>query len=43
MGIYKGGIGRPSEAEVRLTPSGRVVVHIGVVDVGQGSTTLLAI
>jgi CO/xanthine dehydrogenase Mo-binding subunit len=42
MGIYKGGIGRPSEAEVHLTPSGRVVVHIGVVDVGQGSTTLLA-
>jgi CO/xanthine dehydrogenase Mo-binding subunit len=42
MGIYKGGIGRPSEAEVRLMPSGRVAVHIGVVDVGQGSTTLLA-
>lgn len=42
MGIYKGGIGREAEAEVRLTPAGRVAVHIGNVDVGQGSTTLLA-
>lgn len=42
LGIYKGGTGREAEAEVRLTPAGRVQVHIGNVDVGQGSTTLLA-
>ncbi len=42
MGTYKGGVGRDAEAEVRLTPAGRVRVHIGNVDVGQGSTTLLA-
>ena len=42
MGTYKGGVGRDAEAEVRLTPDGRVRVHIGNVDVGQGSTTLLA-
>jgi CO/xanthine dehydrogenase Mo-binding subunit len=42
MGIYKGGVGREAEAEVRLTPDGRVDVHIGNVDVGQGSTTVLA-
>jgi CO/xanthine dehydrogenase Mo-binding subunit len=42
MGTYKGGVGRDAEAEVRLTPAGRVLVHIGNVDVGQGSTTLLA-
>ncbi len=42
MGIYKGGIGREGEAEVRITPDGRVEVAIGGVDVGQGSTTVLA-
>lgn len=42
MGIYKGGIGREAEAEVRVTPAGRVTVAIGNVDVGQGSTTVLA-
>lgn len=42
IGIYKGGIGREAEAEVRITPGGRVQVHIGNVDVGQGSTTILA-
>jgi CO/xanthine dehydrogenase Mo-binding subunit len=42
MGIYKGGIGREAEAEVRITPAGRVEVAIGNVDVGQGSTTILA-
>ena len=42
MGIYKGGVGRPAEAEARLLPSGRMSIHIGVVDVGQGSTTVLA-
>jgi len=42
LGIYKGGIGREAEAEVRITPAGRVEVHTGNVDVGQGSTTVLA-
>jgi CO/xanthine dehydrogenase Mo-binding subunit len=42
LGIYKGGIAREAEAEVRITPAGRVAVHIGNVDVGQGSTTILA-
>jgi xanthine dehydrogenase YagR molybdenum-binding subunit len=42
MGIYKGGTGREGEAEVRVTPAGRVEVAVGGVDVGQGSTTILA-
>jgi CO/xanthine dehydrogenase Mo-binding subunit len=42
MGIYKGGIGREGEAEVRITPDGRIEVAVGGVDVGQGSTTVLA-
>ena len=42
MGIYKGGIGREGEAEVRITPAGRVEVAVGGVDVGQGSATVLA-
>jgi xanthine dehydrogenase molybdenum-binding subunit len=42
MGIYKGGIGREGEAQVRITPEGRVEVAVGGVDVGQGSTTVLA-
>ncbi|HSF32441.1 MAG TPA: molybdopterin cofactor-binding domain-containing protein [Candidatus Tectomicrobia bacterium] len=42
MGIYKGGIGREGEAEVRITPDGQVMVAVGGVDVGQGSTTILA-
>ena len=42
LGVYKGGTGRDAEAEVRITPAGRVRVAIGNVDVGQGSTTLLA-
>ncbi|MGH8066622.1 MAG: xanthine dehydrogenase family protein molybdopterin-binding subunit [Candidatus Entotheonellia bacterium] len=42
MGIYKGGIGREGEAEVRITPDGRVELAVGGVDVGQGSTTVLA-
>ncbi len=42
MGIYKGGVGRQAEAEVRIASDGRVKVAIGVVDVGQGSTTILA-
>jgi CO/xanthine dehydrogenase Mo-binding subunit len=42
MGIYKGGTGREGEAEVRITPDGRVQLAVGGVDVGQGSTTVLA-
>jgi xanthine dehydrogenase molybdenum-binding subunit len=42
MGIYKGGIGRDGEAEVRITPAGHVVLAVGGVDVGQGSATVLA-
>ena len=42
MGIYKGGTGREGEAEVRITPDGRVQLAVGGVDVGQGSTTILA-
>jgi CO/xanthine dehydrogenase Mo-binding subunit len=42
MGIYKGGVGREGEAEVRITPAGRVVLAVGGVDVGQGSATVLA-
>lgn len=42
LGLYKGGTGREAEAAVHLTPAGRVEVRIGNVDVGQGSTTLLA-
>lgn len=42
MGIYKSGVGRNAEAEVRISPNGRVQVAIGIVDVGQGSTTVLA-
>jgi len=42
MGIYKGGVGREAQAEVSLRRDGRVAVNVGVVDVGQGSLTLLA-
>ncbi|MCZ6474421.1 MAG: xanthine dehydrogenase family protein molybdopterin-binding subunit [SAR324 cluster bacterium] len=42
MGIYKGGVGREAQAEVSLNPTGRVEVRVGIVDVGQGSTTVLA-
>jgi xanthine dehydrogenase molybdenum-binding subunit len=42
MGIYKGGAGPSAEAEIRLLPSGRARVSIGIVDVGQGSETILA-
>jgi CO/xanthine dehydrogenase Mo-binding subunit len=42
MGIYKGGVGREAAATVRLTRDGRAVVSVGVVDVGQGSATVLA-
>ncbi len=42
MGIYKGGVGREAQADLRLTPQGRVQLSVGVVDVGQGSSTILA-
>jgi xanthine dehydrogenase molybdenum-binding subunit len=42
MGIYKGGVGREAQADLRLTPQGRLQVSVGVVDVGQGSATILA-
>jgi CO/xanthine dehydrogenase Mo-binding subunit len=42
MGVYKGGAGPSADAEVRVLPSGRVKASIGLVDVGQGSETVLA-
>ncbi len=42
MCIYRGGHGLESEAEVRITREGRGRLAIGVVDVGQGSETVLA-
>jgi CO/xanthine dehydrogenase Mo-binding subunit len=42
MCIYRGGHGVESEAEVRITRDGRGLLGIGVVDVGQGSQTVLA-
>jgi len=42
MCIYRGGHGLEAEAEVRITREGRGRLAIGVVDVGQGSETVLA-
>jgi xanthine dehydrogenase molybdenum-binding subunit len=42
MATYKGGAGPSGQAEVRLSPDGRVQVAAGIVDVGQGSETILA-
>ena len=42
MGVYKGGGGASAQAELRLTPAGRLRIAIGVVDVGNGSETVLA-
>jgi CO/xanthine dehydrogenase Mo-binding subunit len=42
MCIYRGGAGLESEVEVRITREGRGRLAIGVVDVGQGSETVLA-
>jgi CO/xanthine dehydrogenase Mo-binding subunit len=42
MGIYKGGVGREAQAVVEVKRTGRVAVSVGVVDVGQGSATILA-
>ena len=40
--IYRGGPGWESTARVRLRRDGRVELHTGIVDVGQGSHTVLA-
>ena len=42
IGLYKGGTGREAQAQVRIAPDGRIDLSVGVVDVGQGSTTVLA-
>ena len=42
MGIYMGGVGREAQAEIQVHREGRVEVRVGVVDVGQGSATILA-
>jgi len=42
IGVYKGGGGASSQVEVRLTPNGRVRLAMGIVDVGQGSETVMA-
>ncbi len=42
LGNYKGGGNVSAEAEVRIAPDGEVQVSIGVVDVGQGSETVLS-
>jgi CO/xanthine dehydrogenase Mo-binding subunit len=42
IGVYKGGGNVAASCELRLTPAGRAVVSIGVVDVGNGSETVLA-
>jgi len=41
MGLYKGGGGREAQAVVRLGEGGRATLEVGVVDVGQGSATVL--
>lgn len=42
MGLYKGGGGREAEAVVSIAPDGSIAIAVGNVDVGQGSTTVLA-
>jgi len=42
LGNYKGGGNVNSSAEVTVAPDGRVRVAVGIVDVGQGSETILA-
>jgi CO/xanthine dehydrogenase Mo-binding subunit len=42
IGVYKGGGNVAASCELRITPAGRAVVSIGVVDVGNGSETVLA-
>ena len=40
--IYRGGPGYPTGAEVRLTNTGEIVVICGLMDVGEGMTTVLS-
>jgi CO/xanthine dehydrogenase Mo-binding subunit len=42
LGNYKGGGGASSQVEVRLSATGRVRLAMGIVDVGQGSETVMA-
>jgi CO/xanthine dehydrogenase Mo-binding subunit len=42
LGNYKGGGNVASSADVTVSPDGRVIVACGIVDVGQGSETILA-
>lgn len=42
MMIYRGGPGSPSSAEIQVDNEGRVTLSIGVIDVGEGATTVLA-
>jgi xanthine dehydrogenase molybdenum-binding subunit len=41
MMIYRGGPGSPSAAEVRIDQSGQVTLVSGLMDVGEGATTVL--
>lgn len=40
MMIYRGGPGSPSSAEIQVDRAGRVTLSIGVIDVGEGATTV---
>ena len=42
MLIYRGGPGNPSSAQVRLDKSGKVALVAGLMDVGEGASTVLA-
>lgn len=42
MMIYRGGPGSRSSAEVRIDRAGRVTLTVGIIDVGEGATTVLA-
>ena len=41
MMVYRGGPGSPSSAEVRLEKSGAIKLVTGLMDVGEGATTVL--
>lgn len=42
MMIYRGGPGSTSAAEIRVDRTGGVTLSVGVIDVGEGATTVLA-
>ncbi len=42
MMIYRGGPGSPSSAQVRIEKSGRITLVTGLIDVGEGATTVLS-